>query len=358
MKITDVRTIPLRVPASTHLVRGSSDHIYCLLIELHTDVGHVGSSFVFAFHLDHLRVMDTLIAAVRESVIGEDPACSGRLVANSWSRIRFLGQEGATAFAISAVERASWDLVARSAGLPLSQLFGAVRDSVPVYVSGLWLSLTVDELVDQADAHVTAGHRAIKMRVGKPETSEDLGRVRAVRTAVGPSVRLMVDANKRLTREQALRLGRGLEDLDITWLEEPLDTQDLSGTAHLARALDVPIALGESEFRSAGLARAVDAGAVDILMPDLGRVGGYREFFRAADYAASRGLAVSPHHYPHENLQLLASVPNGTYLEYLPWFDELFEERIEVVDGRAHVPQGAGTGFTLNRNAIRQYIIE
>ena len=255
---------------------------------------------------------------------------------------------------ISAIDGALWDALGKVAGLPLYRLLGGAQDRVPAYHSGgLWLSRSLDELVTEAHGFLDQGFRAMKMRLGKADPTEDAARVRAVREAIGPDVALMADANQGQTEAQAIRLGRMLEEFSLTWLEEPLPAWDLDGLARVAAALDTPIASGETEYTRYGFRRMLELRSADILMPDLQRVGGVSEFMRVGHMAQAHDVAVSSHLFPETSIQVLGALSNASYLEYMPWFSELYVEALEFVDGQALVPERPGWGFSFDWDRIR-----
>jgi L-alanine-DL-glutamate epimerase-like enolase superfamily enzyme len=237
--------------------------------------------------------------------------------------------------------------------LPLYRILGGAQDRVPVYHSGgLWLSSSDKELVAEAERFAAAGFRAMKMRLGSSEPATDVARVRAVRTAIGPKIKLMADANQGLTESQAIRLGRELEEFDLTWFEEPLPAWDLDGLARVAAALDTPIASGETEYTRYGFRRMLELRSADILMPDLQRVGGVSEFMRVGHMAESYDIPVSSHLFPETSLQVLGGLANTIYLEYMPWFSKLYNETIKFAEGQAIVPERPGWGFTFNQDYV------
>ncbi|MGB6558165.1 MAG: mandelate racemase/muconate lactonizing enzyme family protein, partial [Pseudolabrys sp.] len=205
---------------------------------------------------------------------------------------------------------------------------------------GLWLSSSDKELVAEAERFAAAGFRAMKMRLGSPEPATDVARVRAVRTAIGPKIKLMADANQGLTENQAIRLGRALEEFDLTWFER------------VAAALDTPIASGETEYTRYGFRRMLELRSADILMPDLQRVGGVSEFIRVGHMAESYDIPVSSHLFPETSLQVLGALANTIYLEYMPWFSKLYNETIKFAEGQAIVPERPGWGFTFNQDYV------
>jgi L-alanine-DL-glutamate epimerase-like enolase superfamily enzyme len=224
---------------------------------------------------------------------------------------------------------------------------------VPAYHSGgLWLSASDRELVAQAEQFAASGFKAMKMRLGSADPAIDVARVRLVRKAIGPGIRLMADANQGLNESQAIRLGRALEEFDLTWFEEPLPAWDVEGLARVAAALDTPIASGETEYTRYGFRRMLELRTADVLMPDLQRVGGVSEFMRVGHMAESYDVPVSSHLFPETSIQVLGALANASYLEYMPWFSPLYHEQLEFADGAAVVPERPGWGFTFNMDYV------
>jgi L-alanine-DL-glutamate epimerase-like enolase superfamily enzyme len=327
-----------------------------LLVHLETDQGAVGENLVFTLNNKRLAVLDEMVRSLAPLVVGEDPQFSTRFWSRAWTDINFVGHKGVPVMGISAIDGALWDVRGKLAGLPIHRLIGAQRATVPTYASaGLWLSSTIPELEAEAQGFVAEGFRAVKMRLGKPTVAEDVDRVRAVRAAIGHSVALMADANQQLTVDRAIRLGRRLEEFDLTWFEEPLPAYDLEGVARVAAALDTPIASGETEYTRYGFRQMLELKSADVLMPDLQRVGGVTEFLRVGHMADAFDIPVSSHLFPEMSVQVLAALSNATWLEHMPWFAPLYRETLELRDGEAVVPERPGWGFTFDPAAVERH---
>src|SRR5690606_1667788 len=199
------------------------------------------------------------------------------------------------------------------------------RDSVRTYnTSGGFLNASLDEVTARATQSIEEGIGGIKIKVGLPDSAEDLRRVRAVREHIGDTP-LMVDANQPWDRATALRMGRRFEELDLVWIEEPLDAYDAEGHADLARALDTPIATGEMLASVAEHERLIEARACDIIQPDAPRVGGVTQFLRLMTFADRAGLDLAPHFAMEIHLHLAACYPREPWVEHFDWLDPLFE---------------------------------
>ena len=285
---------------------------------------------------------------VAPDLIGEDPNDIARL----WTKLVWagasVGRSGASTQAIAAVDVALWDLKAKRAGLPLAKLLGAHRDSVRCYnTSGGFLHESIEQVKDNATRTLENGVGGIKIKVGLPDSAEDLRRVRAVREHLGDGVPFMVDANQQWDRPTAMRVSRRLEEFDLVWIEEPLDAYDAEGHAQLARSLDTAIATGEMLTSVAEHAELIRSGSVDILQPDAPRIGGITQFLKLAALAEHRDLGLAPHFAMEIHVHLAAAYPIEPWVEHFDWLHPLFHERLETRDGRMHLSDRPGLGVTL-----------
>ena len=348
-------TLPLPNPISDAKVftgrQRPMTEVAFLFAEIRTEGGFEGVGFSYSkraggpAQFAHAR-------EIAPDLIGEDPNDIARL----WTKLVWagasVGRSGASTQAIAALDVALWDLKAKRAGLPLAKLLGAHRDSVRCYnTSGGFLHESIEQVKDNATRTLESGVGGIKIKVGLPDSAEDLRRVRAVREHLGDGVPFMVDANQQWDRPTAMRVSRRLEEFDLVWIEEPLDAYDAEGHAQLARALDTAIATGEMLTSVAELSEFIRLGAVDILQPDAPRVGGITPFLKVAGLAEHRNLQMAPHFAMEIHLHLAAAYPHETWVEHFDWLYPLFDERLEVRDGRMHLSDRPGLGFTLSEQA-------
>jgi len=358
MKITRFKTtlvdIPLAKPIATaiHQIRSAG----CVLLELETDQGLVGESYVFTLNGVRLKALHEMLLGFSPQVEGKDPYFVAQIGQNMWNEMNAIGHKGFTIAALAAVDTACWDLIGKAAELPLHRLFGACREQVKTYASGgLWLSQSIDECVDEAAEFIQAGFRSMKIRLGKPSIAQDVERVRAVHDAIGPDIELLADANQALTPKQAIRLGRELEEFNLGWFEEPVVYHNLRGCAEVRASLDTPIAAGETEYTRYGMREILESGAVDVLMPDLQRIGGLSEMRRVAALAASYDMPISTHIFTEHSLSVAGSEANCISVEHMPWFEPLFNESMEISDGMLRIPERPGTGFSFDQAAIKRF---
>jgi L-talarate/galactarate dehydratase len=289
---------------------------------------------------------------IAPELIGEDPSDIQRI----WNKLVWagasVGRSGLATQAIAAIDIALWDLKAKRAGLPLAKLLGAHRDSVACYnTSGGFLSTPIDQVVENARAAVGRGIGGIKIKVGQPDRRIDLERVERVRGELGDQIPLMVDANQQWNRETAARMGRDLEQYRLTWIEEPLDAYDAEGHADLARDLVTPIATGEMLTSVAEHRELIRQRSVDFLQPDAPRVGGITPFLKIAALGEDAGLRMAPHFAMEIHLHLAAAYELDPWVEHFDWLQPLFNEQLEIREGRMLVPNRPGLGFTLSDQA-------
>lgn len=262
---------------------------------------------------------------------------------------------GVNRFAMASIDIAMWDLRARSNGNSLARELGQLTDTVPVYGSGkAGNRLSVEELVKLSVGYVDQGFDAVKLRVGL-ETGEDPTRLREVRAAVGPDVRIMCDANERLDLPTALDLGKNLAPYDVFWFEEPVLSTDIEAHATLARKLPMLIVGGEHHCSAAEFVPFVKEGAFNVLQPNVCMVGGVTEIMRIARLAELHGLGFAPHLMSELNVHISAATTSTTYVEYFPFLEPYTTSRLTVRDGHAEVPTTPGHGIEFTAETFEHY---
>jgi L-alanine-DL-glutamate epimerase-like enolase superfamily enzyme len=348
--------LPLKTPISDAKVLTGRQkpltEVSFTFAELRTKDGHEGIGFGYSKRAGG----PGMYAHAREiapNLLGEDPNDIGRIFTKLLWAGASMGRSGMTTQAIAPFDVALWDLKAKRANLPLAKLIGAHRDTVQCYnTSGGFLSTPLDQVLKNIDATRAGGIGGIKIKVGHPDPAEDMKRVRAVRKHLGDGFPLMVDANQQWDRPAAQRMCRALEEFNLVWIEEPLDAYDHEGHAALAATFDTPIATGEMLTSVNEHSQLIAAGACDFVQPDCPRVGGVTPFLQILALADSRGLKLAPHFAMEIHVHLAATYPREPWLEHFDWLDPLFNEHLEMRDGRMVVPNRPGVGFTLSPQAL------
>ena len=389
MKIIDIRTIPLtfRSPNPAMSAGGANAARNALLVEIETDTGLIGLGEAGSAGGPLISTETVIQQELRPMLLGEDAGMIEALWQKMFARTRQHGRRGIVMHAISGIDIALWDLAGKAVGQPLYRLLGGFTDRVEVYASGGFYQRGKDvaALADEAARYAAQGFKAMKMKVGRTRpigsklrsltaepdvcevsVAEDLARVAAVRKALGPEARLMLDANCVWSPSVAIAMGKAFEPYDIFWLEEPVATDDIDGSAEVARALPMAIAGYETEVGLYGYRELITRRAIDIAQPDLAWSGGFSEGRRIAALAHAHNMMVAPHAFSSAvllaaSLHFAASIPNGLMVEFDQTAhalrDELLRERI-TTDGNGMVllsTLGSGLGIALDPAAVERY---
>jgi len=324
-----------------------------ILIDLHTAEGIVGRSYLEPYTV---RTMKYLVPAVQD--LGE--VLRGRRIAPAelWQLARkslhFVGYEGMSMIAVSGVDMAAWDALAKASGVPLCVLLGGSVGSVPAYNSnGLWLK-DAGTLADEAcQLRDEGGFRGLKIRLGRERPRDDVAAIEVVRRAVGEDMQLMADFNQGLTRAEALERCHMVDGAGLAWIEEPLVYDDLAGHAQLAAELDTPIQIGENFYGPRQLQAALAARACDLVMPDFMRIGGVTGWMRAAAIAGTAGVPMSTHLYPEVAAHVMRVTETAHWLEWQDWIDPLLQRPYRLANGALEIPDVPGLGLEWNEEAVR-----
>jgi L-talarate/galactarate dehydratase len=317
-----------------------------LAVEATSETGQTGMGFSYTLRAGGPG-MFALACEIAPQLLGEDPNDISRLWEKLSWQVNSLGRGGMAYQTITAFDVALWDMKARRAQLPLAKLLGAHRDSLRIYNSeGQYLQASTEEILAAADRSLVLGVGGIKMKVGQPDGQEDLKRIEALRSRLPDGIALMIDANQQWDRAYALQFGRIVDDLGLAFIEEPLDALDFEGHAMLANALATPVATGEMLTSPTEAVRLMQAGGCDISQVDAVRIGGVTPFLKTMTVAEECRIGLAPHFVMELHLHLAAAFAQEPWIEHFHWLEPLFEERLEIADGRIAVPARPGLGLT------------
>ncbi|TQS92883.1 mandelate racemase/muconate lactonizing enzyme family protein [Arthrobacter sp. TS-15] len=312
-RITGLSTRLITVPLLRSWgVEAPENHV--IVTELTTDDGGAGRGFSWTPTIGPHAVKALLDHDIAPFILGLE--ANPEIVWDQlWKRLHEAGGGGLTTIAMAGVDLALWDLKARQAGTSVTGLLGQRQESVEVYGSGVNLHYTLEQLVEQAQRWVAAGHNAVKIKVGKPELREDAERVAAVRQVIGPDRLLMIDANQRWDLAHTFRALDILGEYGLEWLEEPIRADDLWAYRRLRKHSPVPIALGENVHTIYRFRDFIEAEAVDIIQPNIVRVGGITPFRRIVELARANSIRVAPHLLPELSGQLALTLAEAVSVE-------------------------------------------
>lgn len=325
-----------------------------VLTDAITDDGVVGHSIVFTYTPAALKPVAELIRNF-ETLVKDEPLAPAEIERKLAMRFRLLGTQGLVGIALAAIDMALWDALARSFDASLVHLLGGVEKPIPAY--GAVGYDGVAESARVAEEWAKRGFGGIKAKIGYPTVQEDVAVIRAMRTAVGDKVAIMVDYNQCLTPVEAEQRLRVLDDEALTWVEEPTLAHDYAGHAHIARQARTPIQCGENWWGTLDMQHAIDARASDYIMPDVMKIGGVTGWQRAAALAQPRNIRLSNHLWPEISAQLLCATPTAHWLEYADWWNAVISEPLRIEQGMASVKDATGTGVAWNEPAVERFSV-
>lgn len=348
--------LPLRRPVVSKV--GLFDQWPIILMDIETEEGIVGPSYVEPYLKNAARSIVPAIHDLAAQRKGQ-PIRPIEDFRQGQKSLNLIGYEGVAMIAVSGLDMAEWDALAKAANMPLAVFLGGSIGPVPAYNSnGLWLT-DVEMLAEEARALVSeGGFKGLKLRLGRDRLVDDIKAIEAVRSAVGPDVKLMVDFNQGLSLGDALHRCHALDDQGLYWFEEPITYNNLAGYAQLTRELNTPVQLGENFYGPRSLHQALAIGAGDYVMPDLMRIGGVTGWLRAGAIAGAAGVEMSSHLYPEFSAHLLRVTETAHWLEWQDWADPILVAPFAVGDSCLAIPNRLGAGIEWNEVAVKRYLYD
>jgi mandelate racemase len=358
LAIRNIRARPVLVPIKRPPLSasGAIPSAALVLIDLETEAGITGRSYVFGFAPWTLKPIAGCLEGLGAMVKGD--ACAPlELDAKLRRQVKLLDTPGLVGIALAGIDMAAWDALAQAEGVPLVRLLGGTPRPVRAYNScGLWIQ-PVEKLADEAEQLAAeGGFSAVKLRIGRDDPVQDLAAARAVKKRVGERIHVMSDYNQRLGVNEAILRGRMLDDEGLYWIEEPVRHDDYAGYARICAELQTPIQTGENLLNTYEMAQAIALESLDYVMPDVQRIGGVTGWLRAAALAHAHGIEMSSHLFPEVSCHLLAVTPTCHWLEYMDWAAPLLEQPCEVKDGQVTIPDRPGAGIEWDEDAVKRYL--
>ena len=361
MKITGYRSwianLPIEQPFTQVGVNPDAKRAF-IALELLTDDGLIGIG-VTSFGGKLTKPLKCAVDEFAALTVGADPLRIEAVRRMLYDAAAPAGPEGIFMLAMAAIDIALWDVKGKALNQPLWRLLGGKRDKVPTYASGALMRTMAPDLVTTACERMIAyGFREIKMHLAISDVGRvdiDIERAKLVRSVIGPEVKLMADINQRWRVDQALSIGSRLEEFNFAWLEDITSCQDFAGLARVAASLATPLASGELLWGLTPFRELIDARATDIVMIDLLRAGGITTWMKIAALAEASNMPVVTHLLPEIQMHLIAGIPNGLTVEYMPWSFRLYEEVPLPVDGALSLSTEPGLGLKLNHQALEHY---
>ena len=329
-----------------------------ILIDLHTEEGITGRSYLEPYTT---RTMKYLVPALHD--FGE--MFKGRklvpleLYDLARKSLHFVGYQGQSMIAVSGLDMAAWDALAKAADMPLCVFLGGAVGPVRAYNSnGLWLQephIVAEQATELRDE---GGFTGLKLQLGREQFRDDIKTLTAVRKTVGDDMHLMVDFNQGLHLGEALQRCHAIDNFGLDWIEEPIVYDNLDGYVQLAAELKTPIQIGENFYGPRDLHQAVQRKACDYVMPDFMRIGGVTGWLRSAAIAGAAGIPMSTHLYPEVAAHVMRVTETAHWLEWQDWADPVLQKPYEIKNGLLHVPDVPGVGLEWNKEVIATHRID
>ncbi len=366
MKITDIRLEMFKWPRQKPITNGLYTYTHNLLniVVIDTDDEEVQGIGISAGVETTPDIGKAFVSHFRKALIDKDPLDNERLWHEMW-RPKLVGRRGVSTRVISGIDLALWDIKGKVANLPLWKMLGGFQEKVDTYIAGGYYEegKGLDELAAEMEANVSLGARAVKIKVGAVPINEDVERVRICREAIGPNVRLMVDANNAYRHYQAIEFARKTEKYDLFWFEEPVEPDDYAGQREITRATSIPVAAGENEYTRYGFRDMIERRVVDILQPDALILGGVTEFMKVAALAQAHDMDVAPHGAQEAHIHLVAAIPNGLILEYYrdtvnPMHGKVWKHELRIEDGYVYAPDRPGLGLEPLWDSLEEWRVQ
>jgi mandelate racemase len=352
LTIRSLRARPVVVPLrrAVRTAVGTIEAAPLVLIDVATEEGVTGRSYLFGYTRPALGPLVRLVEELDAELKGQAVVPVERM---RWfdRRFRLIGWQGLIGMVVSGLDMAFWDALGQAAGWPVARLLGGEPKPLPAYDS----YGTIDPRADEGDIRrsLDAGFRAIKIKLGEGDLAKDLASVKAVRGMIGPDVALMVDYNQSLDPAEACRRAERLREFDLGWIEEPVPAEDLQGHA-LVRKAGVPVQTGENWWFPRDMQKAIAAGACDLAMPDVMKIGGVTGWLRAMGQAEAASIPMSSHIFVETSAHVMAVTPTAHWLEHLDFAGAILEEPCRVVDGTI-TARGPGLGLSWSEAAVARY---
>ena len=340
---TKIVSVPFSDPPKTGFL--TLEKLDLLIVQIETKDGIIGTG-----HLHPLAGgLKTLEMCVNEMLkpllIGETIKDIEALWTKMWNATFIQGRMGITVMAMSALDIALWDCYGRTKKMPLWKVWSGKSQALPVYGSGCYRGLGHDGMIEKAEKYVKLGFKSIKMQVAHCFTNdEDIANVRDMRKALGDNIGIMIDVNQGWGVEETIKVSKVIEKYNPEWLEEPVMADDFEGYQEICKSISIPVVTGENNFTHNDLLPFMKNKKISILQPDIMR-GGYTNLILTSNLANEYGIKIAPHMFPELSIHIVASIKNPSWLEYMGWYDHLWQEPLLPVNGTLKPSDRPGHGM-------------
>ena len=340
---TKIISVPFSDPPKTGFL--TLDKIDLLIVRVETKDGVIGTGHLHPL-TGGLKTIEMCIhEMLKPLLLGESINNIELLWFKMWDATFIQGRMGITVMAMSALDIALWDCYGRTLSLPLWKIWNGTLKNFPVYGSGCYRGLGHDGMIEKALRYVKQGFKSIKMQVAHCFTNEqDLINVRDMRVALGNDIGLMIDVNQGWDVDETIKVCKEIEKYNPEWIEEPIMADNYDGYNKICKSTNVPIVTGENNFTHKDLLPFIKSKKIPILQPDIMR-GGYTNLLFTSKLANENGIKIAPHMFPELSIHIVASIKNPSWLEYMGWYDHLWEDPLLPINGTLQPSNRPGHGM-------------
>lgn len=325
------------------------------VVELETTEGITGQGYLLSFHYSP-KAIEGALKDMKRFILSND-FCVNETIKMKLAyeqECEYFGNPGLLRWAQAVANIAMWDAWGKVLGQPIHKLLGSNGRKIPVYGSGGWINYSDEELLEEVTDYKKRGFQAVKVKVGSPDMERDLRRIAKAREALGPDVKIMMDANQGMDVSSAIKLSDAARDMGIHWFEEPVSNTDAAGYEIIRQKTGISLAMGEREYDDTALKELIRRNALDLWQPDIVRIGGVEEWRNSASLANAYKIPCLPHYYKDYDVPLLATIANPYGAESFDWIDGIIDHPMKIENGYAIQREGAGWGFSFKADALKE----
>lgn len=324
-----------------------------VIARVRADNGMEGIGYTYTTGHAALTVRKMIDEEIIPVYLHQSPHDYDALWQKAWWATHWAGRGGVSTLAVASVDIGVWDLLAKSARMPLYRYMGRHRNGIPAYGSMVNLSYSLDEVLEETEERLQSGFVGVKMKVGLPDVAEDVARLEAVRKIIG-NRKLMVDANMGWHLNEAIKREQAYRHLDLDWIEEPFIPEDIDSHTAFCLKSSIPVAAGENLYSRYQFHDYFRRQALHVCQADVIRCGGITEWMKVARLAEINNVPMAPHFCVDLHVSLMCAIPNAYIAEYLPWFHPVQIDPVETKDGILRPKEVHGHGIEFDWIKIKE----